>query len=1529
MVVDDEVEEIETTGQPASIGQTPVSTVLSCVEILSDIATRIPLASKSDGFMALLEVAVELSKITGLRNLKAKSVKSGTVALLEDSDELVKQLWDQAYAILGGLVSTIHGGEGNNSLVVKALLPSIMMTALPTVATSIPKEVQSIRKRALAFLLETQTGESSTFEGNLALQLLLQHICVEIPDKAEYRHAAHATIGEIMAKLYCTPVPGKSAEHQHAPRFVSFLLKYGRHKRPIYRLFAAEVVEELLLNQTFLTPTTISVVLNAASSTSQVSKKSKNTLQEGDDLSLPSDEALGLTEDSALNFDPNSSAMSVDEQQKQPETVVFSESDHLEMVSLLASFLLERSSDKIVNVRAKAIGALSTTLEFAIRLSELEDQNQIVSKHYNKAIRKVYFGTATLSLAEIDVSGTPSKASAIEHSVASPSIFKSPISKKTTDPQQVSLVKLIRRRLEDERSSVRKSALQLLETLCRFDRLESLTATLELFKNACFDPLLIIRKQASASMTHLLAEFKNCDPLLQAWVQSVPVLAFDAEQSVQDAAVKAFTEMVVERTLQTAKKGQIDFSLDSNAWTLFDLVTRCGSDANGRTIGKLFLMMAQNPDYAAIAKKFLKLLTGAASQVTEALAPSRDSMEIDQQVERWRSLELAVWKSISLLVSIPSLSGSVGLAFALNSWESIKNDVKVNVETKLRVLHTVGALVLEISTVQAKAMSEDLLKRLASFSVQPSMIQASIQLLVKLTDRLSSESNTSTARARTEAVAQNLKWMNGLLQQAEAELSDIVVPSDQGNVSEAFKNFSQVEALLFTIGEVAQFMDKKNLSGRLVTLLQTFISSSFRGVYVTKTVMEKLKCKEGLDEENAENLEIGGSTLDGISAASNRVLLVIPSSTRALAFVSLGKLCLQDYTLAKVCIAAFARELEVSASSVVRNNVMVVMCDLVVRYSNLVENYLSKLTICLRDENELVRRQTLLMLTNLLQEEFIKLRQGNLFYPLLLTLVDESEPLKQFSQICFENILSKHGGASHVFFSNFIEAIFFLNDYRMHPSYNQYPYSARERQMFNLAGGGKNRAKRFAIYKIFFDHMEDQHKYQVSFRLCEEVLQAFLEGQLTLNSGDEHATHLLYDVLCILSSEEIRLKHIGSKVPRNGLNIAAGGDKTNSSVQTDLETLDDDEIGNAKSIENQKKVAEATGQLAVQIVKKTTIERIVPIFIDLRTLLAKQHSPLLKNVMDYLGDLTRDMPDEMHEVLEHNRQLAMELAYETRLTKAIAANKHKKQRNVETDAVANEDATAEAMDEGVPAPVRRPKPVTSKRNTQSLTTVAGAPTPWKLAAPELSTDFAVPKLKTGMTPYRPSPASSRIGHSEEDDDSRRNVVRPLEITPQTPKTPKTSLPMLPPATPGDISSPMVNRMRRTSLVIRTPSSSNKQEQEKENDSKRETRVSPSVGIEGLLNDASSTDEVSNGARNAKRPRFIDSDSDDEDQLSKRSLHARNADPLSPMAKKPQPKRSKLEEPESQEETPLQARNTAAIEALQLSPARPSRPKRKN
>lgn len=80
-----------------------------------------------------------------------------------------------------------------------------------------------------------------------------------------------------------------------------------------------------------------------------------------------------------------------------------------------------------------------------------------------------------------------------------------------------------------------------------------------------------------------------------------------------------------------------------------------------------------------------------------------------------------------------------------------------------------------------------------------------------------------------------------------------------------------------------------------------------------------------------------------------------------------GKLCLQHEDLAKQSVPVLVRELEVGIDGSVLNNVVIVLCDLCVRYTALVDKYVPTICTCLKDPNPFVRKQALLLLTGLLQ----------------------------------------------------------------------------------------------------------------------------------------------------------------------------------------------------------------------------------------------------------------------------------------------------------------------------------------------------------------------------------------------------------------------------------------------------------------------------------------------------------------------------------------------------------------------------------
>jgi condensin-2 complex subunit D3 len=123
-----------------------------------------------------------------------------------------------------------------------------------------------------------------------------------------------------------------------------------------------------------------------------------------------------------------------------------------------------------------------------------------------------------------------------------------------------------------------------------------------------------------------------------------------------------------------------------------------------------------------------------------------------------------------------------------------------------------------------------------------------------------------------------------------------------------------------------------------------------------------------------------------------------PENVRATAFVTMGKLCLRNRHLAREHINVFLRELNGRSlsSAAVRGNCLLVLGDLCVRFTSLVDRHVGVMAMCLQDNDALVRRHALVLLTQLLLQDYLKWR-GLLMFRLLASVAD---PNPEISELC-------------------------------------------------------------------------------------------------------------------------------------------------------------------------------------------------------------------------------------------------------------------------------------------------------------------------------------------------------------------------------------------------------------------------------------------------------------------------------------------------------------------------------------------------
>ena len=306
---------------------------------------------------------------------------------------------------------------------------------------------------------------------------------------------------------------------------------------------------------------------------------------------------------------------------------------------------------------------------------------------------------------------------------------------------------------------------------------------------------------------------------------------------------------------------------------------------------------------------------------------------------------------------------------------------------------------------------------------------------------------------------------------------------------------------------------------------------------------------------------------------------------------------------------------------------MIAMADFYVRYTALVDCYMSKITKVLRDPCEVVRRQTFVLLAKLLQRDYVKWR-GVLFLRFLPSLVDESDKIRHLADYLFGSILKAK--APLLAYNSFIEAIYVLNNCTGHGGYSESQSQSQSSQgsqssdrgqtLFAIRGTDESsRSKRMHIYVSLLKQMAPEHLLATSAKLCAEILAGVCDGLLSVDDAAGRA--VVQDALQILACKEMRI---------------------HPSILADNFEMDDDggDGGTANALQAAK------GRAVTQVAKKNLIQIAIPIFIELKRLLESKNSPLTGCLMECLRTLLKDYKNEFDEILVADKQLQKELLYD-------------------------------------------------------------------------------------------------------------------------------------------------------------------------------------------------------------------------------------------------------------------------------------------
>ncbi|XP_061692445.1 condensin-2 complex subunit D3 isoform X2 [Syngnathoides biaculeatus] len=531
-----------------------------------------------------------------------------------------------------------------------------------------------------------------------------------------------------------------------------------------------------------------------------------------------------------------------------------------------------------------------------------------------------------------------------------------------------------------------------------------------------------------------------------------------------------------------------------------------------------------------------------------------------------------------LLSTVVSASPQIPCGKILDFWEDMVSSKKVSVTTCCHIMCVIGEISAHLNEDTKDRIVDDLTCWLKSFTMSLEVISAAIDTLHQL--------------GSSEDIKQTQSFLNHhcgqLVSVCEDYLAGIIL-NENGtqNINEEL-----MVKYLHTFG-LASLNCPARVTQRMILLVESILTTH-RGRFPDS--QDELTASLPVSKFKANSL---------------------PTKVRAHGVITLGKLCLQHEELVQKYLPVFARELKVGTEVAVRNNVVIVMCDLCVRYTNLLDHYISNISACLRDDEAIIREQTLIMLTNLLQEEFVKWK-GSLFFRFMVGLVDPEPAIASLCEYCLVHLLLKKN--PEMFGQHFIECIYHFNSYSGHNSYNKFPQTGSEKVRFSLKGP-QHREKRFRIYRFLLQHFSDAQRFNITNKINQSVLACFAVEELPL---DADGTNILSETFNILTLKEMKLQ-----VTSPTLGSAVGEEQEEGNMATMAKAV-------LQAVQN---------NMASQVKKKAFIENTVPLIISLKHLLERKKSPVLKDLTNYLKVTMQDYRHEVKDFFAGDEQLAAEVEF--------------------------------------------------------------------------------------------------------------------------------------------------------------------------------------------------------------------------------------------------------------------------------------------
>ncbi|GAX77789.1 hypothetical protein CEUSTIGMA_g5232.t1 [Chlamydomonas eustigma] len=1192
-----------------------------CVQSLMDLTAFLKvfgLKDHPDVMSSLVEICVDLTRCLDQPPLapwtpesicvegrkQGRSTKSAGASSITPADA--------AYKVLFLLLSKEHGEPGVTASAICQSLASTMMGQAQPLVTLLGQG--AAMKRGTATLDASSRRTAAVhFVGDAIKKLsdedcmvrpamsLIRFICTRVPDKADCRAAASSSAAELMVALSHRCVISDQA---------MFLYHLSHSAKVQHRMMAVEVSQALLMAiaSPFATDQALKTIGDGHGHALQVAPWSAVCLgilfhRSSDKAAVVRGRAMSHLVSCFHSFPQSLSAENDKERVEKNGFLLAMCGAPYHTAAIVTSGDYDKNGGQARRFHREG--------------AEVEKWGQRTRKDVNSGRRK---GSG---FDEVDGRGDEASEKGGKDHWASPqapterqqcSAVVQPTGQTMLDLNPV--MALASQRCQDDKGAVRKVALQLLEAVLLLRG--GLSAPLGIvpdgqivlpFEAAASDPLVSVRRAAMSACARLVQAFPHNPACCDLWTRCTLPMVRDVETSVQEEAVKQTQELLFSRAAAS-----VGAEVGSEAAELLPLLValqhlgRSTAGCLGRALAAL--MVKKSVDMAKVAKGLENILTGLANSSRTSPAAMGAWLLLEQVASQ--DPKAPSWKFLKVQWEAMRAAAAVGLSCTASV-----------AQEGSRLLWVISHAAMRFPPEEASELAKDLVQALLEFNLAAPAVAAHVAALHKLHQVASSTGGSDTKQGVAQ---QQRRWCHQVLEAAlDVLVQYMEAGSRQASQGEGSRDMDawgwRASIALFTAGEVT-LLKQAPVPGGLVVRVQAMTAQQ-----QSKQLLEPVRHGDPFSAAAAELREGCDAALQGH------------------AWVCLGKLCLADETLAKRCLPLFVQELSKSPIAVTRNNILVALADMVTHFTAIGDCHVPRLAACVLDPHPLVRTQALALLAHLLLKDFVKWK-GGLFLSFLMALVDPSQQVRQLAEYLLGDTLASKAPA--LAYNHFIESIFVLNACKAFERAGK-SLSANislgtqcdggiGSGLLNLAGSDVvMRAKRDHVYQTLLKRMAQEHKLHLQFNLVSEVLGKISEGSMPIDECEE----VTGDILRLLASKEMRAsqsKIVASEddgAPGEGVGSGGGG-------------------GEALSL--------AKGKLLGALMKKHLVDAVVPIMLEMRSMMQACKHPLLGQLMVTLACLLRDHKAEIEDILAADRQLAREIVYDMKqaelIAKADSATKH-------------------------------------------------------------------------------------------------------------------------------------------------------------------------------------------------------------------------------------------------------------------------------